>query len=70
MVALPMAAAPTILRLMDTAQLLLALGLVFGTLDYGLMIRRRAAVRRRQLEAEAAQQIGLQGLVRVLLVDR
>jgi hypothetical protein len=53
--------------LMDAAHLLSAVGIVIGTIDYTLLIRRRAR-KRRQLES--AQHIGLQGLVRVLLVDR
>jgi hypothetical protein len=55
---------------MDAAHLLSALGLVIGTADYSLMVRRRAKVRRQLRETEASQQIGLRGLVRVLLVDR
>jgi hypothetical protein len=59
-----------ILHGMDPAHVLSAFGLVLGTVDYSLLVRRRARVRRRLREAEASQQIGLQGLVRVLLVDR
>jgi len=59
-----------ILRGMDTAHLLSAFGLVIGTVDYTLLVRRRARLRRQLREAEASQDIGLQGLVRVLLVDR
>jgi hypothetical protein len=55
---------------MDPTQLLAACGLVIGTVDYALMIRRRAAMRRQWREAMAAQEAGLHGLVRVLLVDR
>jgi hypothetical protein len=55
---------------MDTAHLLSAFGLMIGTLDYSLLVRRRDRVRRQLRETEATQQIGLQGLVRVLLVDR
>jgi hypothetical protein len=55
---------------MDTAHLLSAFGLVIGTADYTLLVRRRARLRRQLREAEASQDIGLQGLVRVLLVDR
>ncbi|HKO32512.1 MAG TPA: hypothetical protein VJY85_02080 [Candidatus Limnocylindria bacterium] len=55
---------------MDPTQLLAACGLVIGTVDYALMVRRRAAMRRQWREAAAAQDAGLQGLVRVLLVDR
>jgi hypothetical protein len=55
---------------MDTVHLLSTFGLVIGTVDYTLLVRRRARLRRRLREAEASQDIGLQGLVRVLLVDR
>jgi hypothetical protein len=55
---------------MDPTQLLAACGLVIGTVDYALMVRRRAAMRRRWREQAAAQAAGLHGLVRVLLVDR
>jgi len=55
---------------MDPTQLLAACGLVIGTVDYALMVRRRAAMRRHWREAAAAQDAGLHGLVRVLLVDR
>jgi hypothetical protein len=55
---------------MDSSHLLSAFGLVIGTVDYTLLVRRRARLRRQLREAEASQQIGLQGLVRVLLVDR
>jgi hypothetical protein len=55
---------------MDAAHLLSAFGLVIGTVDYSLLVRRRARARRMLREAEASQQVGLQGLVRVLLVDR
>jgi hypothetical protein len=47
-------------------QLLSIVGLAVGAADYALLIRRRAAVRRR---LEWAQQSGLQGLVRVMLAD-
>lgn len=52
---------------MEFSHLLAAVGLVIGTLDYSLLVRRRARARRQQL---VAQDIGLRGLVRVLLVDR
>ncbi|HEX6128457.1 MAG TPA: hypothetical protein VF071_05470 [Candidatus Limnocylindria bacterium] len=48
------------------AQLLSIVGLVVGTADYALLIRRRAADRRR---LAAVQRTGLQGLVRVMLAD-
>ncbi len=54
---------------MDPTQLLAACGLVIGTVDYALMVRRRAAMRRHWREVAAAQQAGLQGLVRVILAD-
>ena len=55
---------------MDPTQLLAACGLVIGTVDYALLVRRRAAMRRQWREAAAAQEAGLHGLVRVLLADR
>jgi hypothetical protein len=55
---------------MDPTQLLAACGLVIGTVDYALLVRRRAALRRQWREAAAAHEAGLHGLVRVLLVDR
>lgn len=49
----------------STAHLLAALGIVLGTIDYALLIRRRAdEQRRRTVEAT-----GLLGLVRVMLAD-
>ncbi|MGH6914130.1 MAG: hypothetical protein ACREH3_10535, partial [Geminicoccales bacterium] len=59
-----------IVRRMETAtQLLGAMGLLIGALDYTLLIRRRAEARRRARDAESVEQSGLQGLVRVLLAD-
>lgn len=55
---------------MDPTQLLAACGLLIGTVDYALMVRRRAALRRHWREVAAAQEAGLHGLVRVILVDR
>ena len=55
---------------MDPTQLLAACGLLIGTVDYALMVRRRAAMRRHWREVAAAQDAGLHGLVRVILVDR
>jgi hypothetical protein len=52
---------PHILPGMDTAHLLSAFGLVIGTVDYTLLVRRRARLRRQLREAEATQEIGLQG---------
>jgi hypothetical protein len=49
-----------------TAQMLAALGIVLGTVDYALLVRRRAGDRRRQRLAEAT---GLLGLVRVMLAE-
>ena len=54
----------------DPTQLLAACGLLIGTVDYALMVRRRAAMRRHWREVQAAQEAGLHGLVRVILVDR
>ena len=55
------------LRRMEAAvQLLSIVGLALGTADYALLIRRRAADRRR---LETVQKTGLQGLVRVMLAD-
>jgi hypothetical protein len=59
-----------ILRIMDTAHLLSAFGLVIGTVEYSLLVWRRAKLRRLLREVEVSRQLGLQGLVRVLLVDR
>lgn len=53
-----------------TAQLLSAVGLLLGAIDYSLLIRRRAAARRRLRDAALVEQSGLQGLVRVLLADQ
>lgn len=50
-----------------TAQLLTVLGLVLGTVDYALLIRRRGEARRREAALHAVQLTGLQGLVRVML---
>lgn len=52
-----------------TAQLLTVLGLVLGTVDYALLIRRRGEARRREAALHAVQLTGLQGLVRVMLAD-
>jgi hypothetical protein len=51
---------------MDAVYLISGLGLMIGTVDYSLLVRRRARLRR---QVRDAQMIGLQGLVRVLLVD-
>jgi hypothetical protein len=51
------------------AQVLSAVGLVIGTVDYSLLIRRRAARRRQARQARMVEETGLQGLVRVLLAD-
>ncbi|HEY8177391.1 MAG TPA: hypothetical protein VIH19_02235 [Candidatus Limnocylindria bacterium] len=40
---------------MDPTQLLAACGLVIGTVDYALLVRRRAAMRRQWREASARQ---------------
>jgi hypothetical protein len=52
-----------------TAQLLSAVGLLIGTLDYSLLIRRRASMRRNARQSAMVEQSGLQGLVRVLLAE-
>jgi hypothetical protein len=52
-----------------TAQLLSAVGLLIGTLDYSLLIRRRARMRRNARQSAMVEQSGLQGLVRVLLAE-
>lgn len=57
------------LRMEATAQLLSAIGLAIGTIDYAIVIRRRARQRRRAAEMESVQMSGLQGLVRVMLVS-
>ena len=40
---------------MDPTQLLAACGLLIGTVDYALLVRRRAAMRRQWREASARQ---------------
>jgi hypothetical protein len=52
------------------AQVASLVALVIATIDYGAVVRRRAWRRRRDAELLAAQETGLQGLVRVLIVDR
>ncbi len=42
-------------RPMDPTQLLAACGLLIGTVDYALLVRRRAAMRRQWREASARQ---------------
>jgi hypothetical protein len=52
-----------------TAQLLSAMGLLIGTLDYSLLVRRRAVSRRHARQIALVEESGLQGLVRVLLAE-
>jgi hypothetical protein len=51
------------------AELLTLAGLVAGTAEYSIMIRRRQARRARTALQSAAEMAGLQGLVRVFLAD-
>jgi hypothetical protein len=51
------------------AQLLATSGLIGSTIEYAEILRRRTAARRAIAEREVAAEIGLRGLVRVLLVD-
>jgi hypothetical protein len=51
------------------AELLTLAGLVAGTAEYSIMIRRRQARRDRTALQSAAEVAGLQGLVRVFLAD-
>lgn len=58
---------------MDTshllAQSLAYLALIAGTLEYAILVRHRADARRATAQVTEAQQLGLQGLVRVFLAD-
>ena len=65
--AAPMVADDARFLIAQTASLL---GLVLATIEYGAVIRRRAWRRRRDADVLAAQETGLQGLVRVLIADR
>lgn len=51
------------------AQLLAMSGLIGATIEYVEILKRRTATRRVIAEREASAELGLQGLVRVLLVD-
>jgi hypothetical protein len=51
------------------AQLLAMSGLIGATIEYVEILKRRTAARRVTAEREASAELGLQGLVRVLLVD-
>jgi hypothetical protein len=51
------------------AQLLATSGLIGATIEYVEILKRRTAARRVIAEREASAELGLQGLVRVLLVD-
>jgi hypothetical protein len=51
------------------AQLLATSGLIGSTIEYAEILKRRTAARRTAEEREEGAEIGLRGLVRVLLVD-
>ncbi|MEP6469801.1 MAG: hypothetical protein ABJC24_08535 [Chloroflexota bacterium] len=51
------------------AQLLATSGLIAGTIEYVEILKRRTAARRVAAERKEGAEIGLRGLVRVLLVD-
>lgn len=52
------------------AQLLTLSGLVAATAEYSTMIRRRVERRSQAEQQRVAESAGLQGLVRIFLVDR
>ena len=52
------------------AELLTLAALIAGTIEYCEVIRRRIVHRGLAADSRAAQEAGLHGLVRVLLVDR
>jgi hypothetical protein len=52
------------------AELLTLAALIAGTIEYCEIIRRRTVHRALETESRIAQEAGLHGLVRVLLVDR
>ena len=52
------------------AELLSLAALIAGTIEYCEVIRRRSVDRALEVEGRIAQEAGLHGLVRVLLVDR
>ena len=51
------------------AQLLCLSGLLGGTIEYAEIIKRRAVIRRLAAARDESAEIGLHGLVRVLLAD-
>jgi hypothetical protein len=51
------------------AQLLTLAALIAATIEYCEVIRRRRVHRAHEMEGRIAQEAGLHGLVRVLLVD-
>jgi hypothetical protein len=51
------------------AQLVATSGLIGSTIEYAEILKRRTAARRVAAEREEGAEIGLRGLVRVLLVD-
>jgi hypothetical protein len=51
------------------AQLLATSGLIGSTIEYAEILKRRTAARRVAAEREEGAEIGLRGLVRLLLVD-
>jgi hypothetical protein len=51
------------------AQLLSLSGLLGGTIEYAEIIKRRAVIRRLAASRDESAEIGLHGLVRVLLAD-
>jgi hypothetical protein len=51
------------------AQLLAMTGLIGSTIEYAEILKRRTVARRAAAEREEGAEIGLRGLVRVILVD-
>ena len=51
-------------------RLLALAALIAATIEYAELIRRRAAARRWFAELDARHEVGLSGLVRVMLADR
>jgi hypothetical protein len=51
------------------AQLLATSGLIGSTIEYAELLKRRTAARRAAAERQEGAEVGLRGLVRVLLVD-
>jgi hypothetical protein len=52
------------------AELLTLAALIAATIEYCEVVRRRRVQRALEMEGRIAQEAGLHGLVRVLLVDR